>query len=162
MSWKSWNMERLWQQGGAVHGEFSHLNELPGLQLHSHYKIILKENIFNNFNVLQTVINQPRHNDHLKRSHSQPFKFGSLAPVVQQYDKRTCISVVLFPVYRPLQVLYSCHIHPFTHTFTHWWQRLPCKVPICSSGATRGSVSCSRILEIDTQPGELRDSNQRP
>ena len=23
----------------------------------------------------------------------------------------------------------KCHIHPFTHTFIHWWQKLPCKGP---------------------------------
>ena len=35
-----------------------------------------------------------------------------------------------FPVYWPIKMLYNiCHIHPFTHTLIHWWQRLPCKVP---------------------------------
>lgn len=39
---------------------------------------------------------------------------------------------------RPLKALYTtCQhslIHTHTHTFIHWWQRLPCKVPTCSSG----------------------------
>ena len=35
-----------------------------------------------------------------------------------------------FTVYWLLKVLYNtCHIHPFTHTFIHWWQMLPRKVP---------------------------------
>lgn len=28
----------------------------------------------------------------------------------------------------------TCHIHLFIHTFMHWWQRPPFKVPTCSSG----------------------------
>ena len=28
------------------------------------------------------------------------------------------------------KLLYNtCHIHPFTHTFIHWWQKLPGKLP---------------------------------
>ena len=34
------------------------------------------------------------------------------------------------PVYWPFKALYNtCHINPFKHTFIHWCQRLPCKVP---------------------------------
>ena len=57
-----------------------------------------------------------------------------------------------FPVYWPLKPLYiTCHIHPFTHTFIHWWhgQRLPCMVPTCSSGAQYLTQRC-----FDMQPGE--------
>ena len=69
------------------------------------------------------------------------------------------ICLALFPVYGPLEALYStCHIHPFTHTITHWW--LPCKVLTCSLGAIWGSVSCSRILG-PTQPPELQHGNCR-
>ena len=61
--------------------------------------------------------------------------------------KWTCISLALFPVHWPLKALYNTrHIHPFMHTFVHWWERLPCKVATCSSGAIWGSASCSRTL----------------
>ena len=41
----------------------------------------------------------------------------------------SCIFIA-FPLYWPFKALYkTCHIDPFTHTFIHWWQRLPCKVP---------------------------------
>ena len=34
------------------------------------------------------------------------------------------------PVHWLLKALYNtCLIHPVTHKFIHWWQRLPCKVP---------------------------------
>ena len=54
-----------------------------------------------------------------------------------QNEIKTLISMILvlhfysaFPVYWQLKALYNtCHIHPFTHTFIHWWRRLPCKVP---------------------------------
>ena len=36
--------------------------------------------------------------------------------------------------------------HPVTHIFIHRWQRRPYNAPTCSSGAIRGSVSCSRTL----------------
>lgn len=52
-----------------------------------------------------------------------------------------------FPIYWPLKGLYNtCHIHAFTHNFTHWWQQLPCKVPTCPSGVIRSLVSWSSIL----------------
>ena len=48
-----------------------------------------------------------------------------------------------FPVFWLLEALYNFgHIHPVAHQ----WQTLPCKVPVCSSGARWGSVSCSRTL----------------
>ena len=28
-----------------------------------------------------------------------------------------------------IALLYTCHIHPFTHTCIHWWRRLSCKAP---------------------------------
>ena len=34
--------------------------------------------------------------------------------------------------------------HPVTHIFIHRWQRRPYNAPTCSSGAIRGSVSCSK------------------
>ena len=51
------------------------------------------------------------------------------------------------------------HFHPFTHTFIQWWQKLPCKVPTCSSGAVSGSVSCPTILQC---AAGTRESNQQP
>lgn len=56
-----------------------------------------------------------------------------------------------FPsVYWPLKDLYNTHIHPFMHG----WQE--CEEPTCSSGESKGSVPCSRILP-DIQPEELRN-----
>ena len=52
-----------------------------------------------------------------------------------------------FPVYWPLKGLYStCHIRPVTHTFIHWWQMLPCKVPTAHRDQIGGSLPCSRTL----------------
>lgn len=54
-------------------------------------------------------------------------------PLIQVYSKA---------VQRPTavkwtKVLYkSCHILTFTHTCTHWWQRLPCRKSACSRGDT--------------------------
>ena len=41
-----------------------------------------------------------------------------------------------------------CHIHPFTHTFTHWWQRLLCKVP------SAHQEQCGVQRHFYMQPGE--------
>ena len=42
-------------------------------------------------------------------------------------------------------LLLRTHSHTFTHTLMV--EELPCKLPLaCSSGATRGSVSCSKTL----------------
>ena len=51
---------------------------------------------------------------------------------------------------------FECGLHEL-FLFTHWWQRLPCKVPT-GSGAIWGSVSCSRTLWHAARGS--RDSNQ--
>ena len=51
----------------------------------------------------------------------------------------------------------TCHIH----TFIHWRLRLPCKLPTRSSGAFRGSESCSKMLSTCSRGG-ARDSNEQP
>ena len=44
--------------------------------------------------------------------------------------KWTRISMVLFKSTYCSNLFYNtCQIQPFTFTFIHWWQRLPCKVP---------------------------------
>ena len=48
----------------------------------------------------------------------------------------------------------------FTHTFMHWWQRLPRKVPTAHQeqfGVQYLAQGC-----FDMQPGGARDSSQRP
>ena len=61
-----------------------------------------------------------------------------------------------FPVYWPLKALYNtCHIHPFTHTFIHWYRSPPCKAPTAqptiAQGTIWGSVFCTG--HFDMQPG---------
>lgn len=60
-----------------------------------------------------------------------------------------------FPsVYWPLKDLYNTHIHPFIHR----WQE--CEEPTCSSGESKGSVPCSRILRHPA--GGAEESNRQP
>ena len=68
-----------------------------------------------------------------------------------------------FSAYWSLKAIHSTgQIHPFTHIFIHWWQRLSCRPDNCSSGTifSSGSVSCSVILW--RAAGRARDSNQLP
>ena len=46
----------------------------------------------------------------------------------------------------PADAFVQSDLQYFTHTFTHWWWRLPCKVPTSTWGAVWGSVSCPRTL----------------
>lgn len=47
----------------------------------------------------------------------------------------------------------------FTHTCTHWWQKLPCKVLACSTGAIWGLAYCSRIFQCAARG--TQESNQQ-
>lgn len=56
--------------------------------------------------------------------------------------------------------LQFCNIHSFIHTLTYWWWGLQCKATTFLSGASRRSVSYSRILqnnhgEVRTKPATL-------
>lgn len=50
-------------------------------------------------------------------------------------------------VYQPLKALYSTG-HILTHTFTHWWWRLPCKrkPPVCFSYVHRSDWTSREML----------------
>ena len=50
----------------------------------------------------------------------------------------------------------TCHIYPFTHTFIHWWRRLPCKAPPAHQeqfGTLRtGDLPITRRPALPTEP----------
>ena len=52
-------------------------------------------------------------------------QFGICYSTSKQVNcKWSCVSIALFPVHSALKVLRNtCHIHPFKHTFIHWWKR---------------------------------------
>ena len=52
-------------------------------------------------------------------------QFGICYSTSKQVNcKWSCVSIALFPVHSALKVLCNtCHIHPFKHTFIHWWKR---------------------------------------
>ena len=52
---------------------------------------------------------------------------------------------------RPLNVpYYTCQHSPIHTTFIHWWHRLPCKVPMCSSFNAH-SHWCHSLCEVESQ-----------
>ena len=55
-----------------------------------------------------------------------------------------------------LQAFYNtCHCHPFTYTFIHWWQRLSCS----SSGAIWRPVSFSGTFDMQLGEPEIQTSD---
>ena len=71
------------------------------------------------------------------------------------FFKWTCIPV--------LKALYSpCHIHPFTHTFIHWWRKLPCKVPTAHQKQFRVQYHAQGHFDMQLNPARGSwDSNQQ-
>lgn len=84
-----------------------------------------------------------RHSSARPRQVHPPVQNQSLLNPKTQDGKWTCISKCNS---KQLKTLCTCHTDPFKNTVIHWWQRLPCKLPACSSGAIGVSLSCPRIL----------------
>lgn len=91
----------------------------------------------------------------------------------QHFNSKCELDRCTFLVYWPLKALYitTQHSQIHTHTFICWWQRLPCKVPTCSSGVsnhshTYGKASGSNlgfsILPKDTLTCWLEEPGSNP